>query len=148
MPLRAVGHVAHAVALDRVCDYHDRLVLYLRRLVQRVHQLLDSVAVYFEHLPVERLPLVLCRVKGHDVLGKAVLLDAVAVKYSYQVVQLEFRSRHGRLPYLAFVRFAVAYQDVNAIFPAVQPARKGDADPDREPNALRAARILYARDAV
>ena len=103
VPLGVVCHVAYTVALDRVGYNHHGLVVHPSGLVQRVDYLFHLVAVDFKDLPVESRPLVLYRVEGHDIFGKTVLLNAVAIQNCNQVVELEFSCGHRSLPDLALI---------------------------------------------
>src|SRR5688572_23936087 len=120
MPLGVVCHMPYPVAFHGIGYYHDRLVMDLCSPVESVDYLLDSMPVNFKDLPVKRCPLVFCRVKWHDIFGKAILLNPVSIEDRNNVVQLEFSRSHGGFPDLTFIRLAVANQDVDSVLLVIE----------------------------
>src|SRR3972149_2437460 len=118
----------------------------LFRAPQGLDDLALVVAVAPLHLPAGGRPLIGKRLRAHDVLDEAVVLDAVAVDDGSQVGKAVVRGSHRRLPALAFVQLAVAEEAVDAVVAAVQARRQALTDGVRQPLTERAARHLDARD--
>jgi hypothetical protein len=116
--------------------------------VERLREVLDVVAVDLAHLQAEGPPFVGEWLERHDLLGRAVLLDAVPVDDRHQVVELVVGRGHRRLPDRAFLAFAVAHHHERAVGGAVVPAGQGHSVADRQAVPEGAGGELDAGDAL
>ena len=122
------------------------------RLVERLADLGDVVAVDLEHGPAEGLPLGDHGLEVEDLRHEVVELDLVVVEDDGEVVErvvglAELGRGHGRLPHLALLDLAVAEDAVHARGRAGELEPEGHAERDREALAERAGRGLDARAA-
>ena len=101
--------------------------------------------VDFDYVPIERAPLVGQRFERHQVLGKTVDLDVVAVHDGYQVMQTFLAGQHDSFPTLAFVEFAVAHQANSAPRLAVQARGQSHARGLRQAESQRTAASFDAQ---
>src|ERR1035438_8156068 len=127
--LGIVLHKRNAFAFDGVRHNAGGLSLGGFRFVERLLDGHKVVAVDLDGVPPESPPFLRQRRDLHDVVYEAVELDPVVVHNRHHVVELVERARHGGLPDLAFLDFAVAQHGVGAAPPPVQARR--DAHPQR-----------------
>ena len=104
-----------ALALYRVQDQAGRLALACLRLLERVIDLLNIVAVgYVNNIPAECVKLGADTLAvAHNVGNRAVQLTAVVVHETNEVIQLVVCGKLRAFPDLALVTLAVAYGNVN-----------------------------------
>src|SRR3972149_1815817 len=133
VPGGVVLHERDALAFDGVGDDHAGAARGLFRALQGLDDLALVVAVALLHLPAEGAPLIGKRLRAHDVLDEAVVLDAVAVDDGSQGGEAVVGGRPRRLPDLAFVQLAVAEEAVDAVVAAVQARRQAPTDGGRPP---------------
>ena len=107
MPAYLVLHERNALALDGLHDDGVGLV-GLFRLVQRVLDLIEVVAVDDDGVKAEGLELGIERLYAADFLGGAVDLQTVAVHDDGQVIKAVVTREHRGFPDLALFAFAVA----------------------------------------
>ena len=146
MPGGLVLHEIHALAFDGVGDDHHRPLRLRVRGVDGVADLVEVVAVDLEHAPAEGLELLVERLQRHDLLGRAVEAEVVAVDERREVGELVVAGGHGGLPHRALVALAVAEHAVGAVRVLLHPGAQGDADREREAVAQRAGRAVDAGD--
>src|SRR5712691_6206766 len=127
-------------------DDHGRSVSHALRLFQGVDYLTKVETVDLQDMPIERLPLVAHRFHRHDLLRKTVLLDPVSVDDAGQIVKIEFRRSHRRLPSFSFIELAVTKEGVYSVVFLVHLTSEGHAYCGRETNSQRTSRKLYTWD--
>src|SRR5207302_1583781 len=86
MELRIVLHERNSLAFDGVRDQYGGPSLRRRGLGKGPLQRGDIVSVHFNRMPAEAAPLVRNRLVGHDVLHKAIQLDAVIIDDRHHII--------------------------------------------------------------
>ena len=124
MPAYLIFHKRHAFALYGFGEDRRGLALYGLCLVKRGLDLLKVVSVDLDHLKAECLKLFVKRFDSRHVLNSAVDLQTVLVNDHNEVVELVVRSKHCRLPNLAFLYLAVAENCICAIVFVVKLCRE------------------------
>src|SRR4030067_2334514 len=96
-------------------------------------------------MPPERHPLLCERLQRHDLLRRALLLQAVPVYYGGKVVQLEMRSAHRSFPRLAHIVLSIAEKNIDSRRALVKAGGKRHSYADAQTLAFRASTRLDAR---
>src|SRR5882724_3175003 len=147
MPVERQLHARHAAALDGVGDDHLRAAIARRfESIKRTQDRGEVVAVDALHVPAEAAEAVGQRLDPHDLLGRAVDAELVAVDDADQALQAEMPGSHRGFPDLAFGKFAIAEHAVDAIGPLLHARGERHAEPDRQPVAERARAEVDAGD--
>src|SRR5688572_30491616 len=142
VPLGTVLHEGDALALDRVGDDEGGPALRGFRLVERLADLIQRVAVDLDDGPPEALPLGHHRLEVEDLRDEIVELDLVVVEDDGEVVERmarlpELRRRHRGLPHLPLLDLAVSENAVDAGGRATELETERHAERHREPFAER-----------
>src|SRR3990172_9390918 len=95
-------------------------------------------------MPVECFPLVSHRVLWHYLFRKPILLNSVTVDDRCEIVELELRRTHGRLPGFSLVKFSVSQQSVHSVALPVGLSSQCHSDSSGEAYPQRAAWKLDA----
>src|SRR5262249_11385959 len=143
VPLGVVLHERDALALDGVGDDERRAARPGLRLIERLADLIDVVAVDLDHRPAECLPLLDERLEIEDLPHEVVELNAVFIEDHGEVAEAmaglpELRSGHCRLPHLTFLDLSVADDAVHAIRLAAETKAECHPQGNREALAKRA----------
>ena len=104
------------------------------------------MAVDLNHVPTERLKLLVQRLGGHDVLRLAVDLQTVDVNAGAQIVKVVLIGGHHSLPDLTLGDLAVAKNGVDTIILLCDLTGQRHADSDGDALAQRAGRHIDAGD--
>src|SRR5262245_1187431 len=138
MPVERQLHACHAAALDGVGDDHLRRSVAGRlQSVERAEDRAEIMAVDALHVPAEAAEAIDQRLHLHDLLGRSVDAELVAVDDADEALQVEMSGRHRRFPDLALGQFAVAQHAVDAIAALLHARGQRHAHADREPMAER-----------
>src|SRR6185312_16443373 len=131
MPVERQLHAADAAALDGVGDDHLRATLAGRfEPIERAEDGGEVVAVDALHVPAEAAEAIGQRLDLHDLLGRTVDTELVAVDDADQALQTEMTGGHRGFPDLAFGELAVAEHAVHPIGPLLHPRGERHAEAD------------------
>ena len=132
-------------------QHHDRSAL-ASQLLGLAHALEHAAHVValqdVHHRPPERLKLGAQVGQVHHLLSGAIDLLVIVIHRAYQIVHPLGTSKHGGLPYLAFLQLAVAVHGEHQVAVARHLLAKRGADANAHALTQRAAGHAYARQAV
>ena len=140
-------HERHALALDRARDESLRPIADLAERRERAAKLVDVVPVAGRHVPAERAEPLLELAERHDLVGRLVRLQLVAIDDDGEARQALVRGRLEPLVVLALLQLAVADHDDDAPASPEMALRPRDAASLRDPHPERAGVGLDPRDA-
>src|ERR1019366_9216871 len=100
-------------------DDHVGLVRLALKAVERGDDRREIVPIDAHHVPPEGGEAVPDRLGGHDLLGRTIDAESVAVDDAHERPQTEVVGGHYRLPHLTFGELAVAHHDVAAKVPSL-----------------------------
>ena len=107
---------------------HGGFPLRALGLLHRAHNLIGVVAVDRLHMPAEGSPFVLQRLERIDLLRIAVDLHFIVIGKGDERIEAPSARKHGGLPNLALVTFAVADDGINRIRQMVHLNRERHSD--------------------
>ena len=134
-----------ALALDGAGEDHRRLSLDLARLVERVENRRQVVAVDDDRVPAERAPAALELLHVMLPHRRPALAEPVDVGEAAEAVEPVHRRDVGRFPHRPFRRLAVAEQHVRAVCRLDPPGVQRGADRRANPLAERSGRHVDER---
>src|SRR5437588_147874 len=129
MPVVIVFHERDPFAFHRVSNDSSGLVA-AARLLQFACDRLNVVSIDLGSIPSESGPLGGERFESHDLVTAAGGLPLVVVDDYRQLPELLGRRKQGRFPDRAFVAFAIAHRNKDAIIHFPGPRRQSQTYPD------------------
>ncbi|EJX04008.1 hypothetical protein EVA_07885 [gut metagenome] len=127
VPFVSAGHKVNILSHNGFHQYHYRLSMAFFRFgcTESIKYAVEIVSVGFNYCPSERFPFGFQIAKSCNIFDIAVNLLVVPVCNGCQIVYSVVRCKHSGLPYLAFLRFSVAYHHIDGVVVTVQFLAKG-----------------------
>ena len=106
------------LAFDRVGNDHHGLFFFMAclfELIEGVDDVIEIMAVYHPHIPVEGPEFVIERIQLVDVIRAAVHLKAVVINEATDIVQLLIGNGEAGLPAHAFLEVPITHHCVDIV---------------------------------
>ena len=144
MPLRVSFHERDTFPLHRVRNDHERPIAPHR---QRFVKRLRRMAVDLQRLPSERFPFLTLRCKGHHLLRRAIVLQAIMIHDGDEIPAGKMSRRLRRFPYRSLITLSIADNDEDAgILIPFTPQPQSTPDAQGKPLPQTAAGKLHPRN--